>query len=104
MVKKATGKLRDRNGKPKRITVKSIANAIGKRALLEQHLQKMPKTKAFINEVWKSNQEFRLRRIQYVIHEMEESGQIVRAWKVLRKAGIKKKYIDEIIELIEMHI
>ncbi|MDF1511262.1 TnsD family transposase [Robertmurraya sp. DFI.2.37] len=103
-VKKATRELRARNGKLKRITVKSIGDAIGERALLEQHLDKMPKTKVFINAVKESDQEFRLRRVQHVINEMREAGEVIKTWKVLRKAGIKKQFFNEIKELIDMHL
>lgn len=96
MVKKATRELRVRNGRPKRITVKSIADEIGERALLEQHLDKMPKTKAFINDFWESDQEFRLRRIQHVIKEMHEAGEVIKTWKVLRRANIKAEFNNEV--------
>ncbi|MBM7542726.1 TnsD family Tn7-like transposition protein [Amphibacillus cookii] len=71
-VKMATWELRNWNEKPKRITVKGIGDAIGERALLEQHLDKMSKTKAFINQVWESEQEFRLRRVERVIQDMSK--------------------------------
>lgn len=103
-VKKVTRELKARNGKLKRITVKCIGDAIGERALLEQHLDKMPKTKAFINEVKESDQEFRLRRAQHAINEMKEAGEVIKAWKVLRRAGIKKQFFNEIKEAIDMHL
>ncbi|WP_077305716.1 TnsD family Tn7-like transposition protein [Terribacillus halophilus] len=103
-VKKATWEPRNRNEKPKRISVKGIADAIGKRALLEQHLDKMPKTKAFINEVWESEQEFRLRRVEHVIQDMSKAGEVVKSWKVLRRASIKKKFLKELDQIKKVHI
>lgn len=100
-VTKAMRELRDRNGKPKRITVKSIADAIGDRALLEKHLDKMPSTRAFINEVWESDREFRLRRVEHVIKRMSEAGEVIKTWKVLRDAGIKSKFANEVRQSIE---
>lgn len=103
-VQKATEELKKLNGKMIRITVKSLGDAIGERALLEQHMDKMPRLKAFINEVRETDQEFRLRRVQSVILEMKEKGELVKSWKVLRKAGIKKRFLKEIKEVIDMHI
>ncbi|WP_430789078.1 TnsD family transposase [Virgibacillus flavescens] len=103
-VKKATRELRNRNGRPKRITIKSIAVAIGERAVLEQHLDKMPKTKVFINNVWESDKEFRLRRVEHVIQEMREAEDVIKAWKVLRMANIKTKFINEVTDYIEEQI
>lgn len=104
MVKKVTRELRNRDGKPKRITVKAIGDAIGERALLERHLDKMPNTKAFIYDVWESEQEFRLRRVQSVIQEMKVAGEVIKTWKVLRKAGIKKQFLNEVQEVIHIYI
>ncbi|MEQ2529426.1 TnsD family transposase [Bacillaceae bacterium CLA-AA-H227] len=104
MVKKATRELRNRDGKPKRITVKSIGDAIGERALLERHLDKMPKTNAFINDVWESDQAFRIRRVQHVIKEMHEDGELIKTWKVLRKAGIKTDFYNEVKERIDFSL
>lgn len=103
-VKEATWELRNWSEKPKRVTVKGIGDAIGERALLEQHLDKMPKTKAFINEVWESEQEFRLRRVKHVIQDMSETGEVVKTWKVLRRANIKKKFFNEIDQVIQIHM
>ncbi|MFS0562764.1 TnsD family transposase [Terribacillus sp. 179-K 1B1 HS] len=99
-VKKATWKLRNWNEKQKRITVKGIGDAIGERALLEQHLDKMPKSKAFINEVWESEQEFRLRRVKHVIQDMNKAGEVVKSWKVLRKANVKAEFNTEVSSYI----
>ncbi len=103
-VRKAISEINESPGRPKRITVKSIADVIGERALFEQHIDKMPKTKAFINNIRESHKEFRLRRIQYVLKEMREQGEVIKTWKVLRKAGIKSKYYNELKGVIQSEI
>ncbi|MFD1173949.1 TnsD family transposase [Oceanobacillus picturae] len=95
-VKKATREIKQKNGKPKRITVKSIADLIGERALLEQHLDNMPRTRAFIDDAWESEKEFRLRRVQYVIQEMSEAEETIIKWKVLRRAGIRSEFYSDL--------
>lgn len=97
----ATEQIKNMSGKMKRITLKSLSDAIGERALLEQHLDKMPATKAFIEEVHESEREFRLRRIKRVIQEMNEEGEIIKEWKVLRKANIKSKFAKEVSDFIQ---
>ncbi|AIF42188.1 TnsD family Tn7-like transposition protein [Virgibacillus sp. SK37] len=102
-VKKAAKKLQNNIGKSKRITVKSIADVIGERALLEQHLDKMPNTKKFIEDVYESEKDFRLRRVKYVIDEMRENGEEIKVWKVLKRAGIKKQFYLEVNEYLDSY-
>lgn len=99
-VQKATEELKNLSGEMKRITVKSIGDAIGEKALLEKHLDKMPKTKSFINEVFENKKDFRLRRVMHVKKEMKESGEALRDWKLFRRANIKKEYISELRDKI----
>lgn len=100
-VKLATTELRDMEGKLIRITRKSLGDLIGERALIEKHLNKMPKTKAYIEQVNESDQEFRLRRVMQVINEMKKAGEIILTWKVLRRANIKSQFAKEITEFIK---
>ncbi|BDC57228.1 hypothetical protein NC3_01880 [Bacillus altitudinis] len=83
-------------GKPKRVTIKRIGDVVGVRALLEQHLEKMDKTKAYIASICESKEDFRLRRVQKVIEENIENGENIVRWKVLRRAGIKKKFYKDV--------
>jgi transposase-like protein len=101
MVQKATNELLNRKENWKRITIKSLGDSIGERALIEQHLDKMPKTKKFIEEVSETEKEYRKRRVIRVIEEMNETDEGFRAWKVLRRSGIKKAFYSEVIELIK---
>jgi len=100
----ATDELKNLNGKVRRITVKSLGDTIGERALLEQHLNKMPNTKVFIQQVRESEQEFRLRRVKQVIAEMNEEGEVIKIWKVLRMASIKSKFANEVKDFIQQCI
>jgi|HigsolmetaAR205D_1030408.scaffolds.fasta_scaffold03172_5 hypothetical protein len=47
----------------------------------------MPKTKAFIEEVVESAQDFRLRRVKQMLNEINEVGEVIKEWKVLRESG-----------------
>jgi len=103
-VQKVANELRGIGTKPIRITVKILGDGIGERALLEKHLDKLPKTKDFIEQVSESEQDFRLRRVKYVVNEMKENGEVIKEWKVLRKAGIKQEFYEEVLEFLKTNI
>lgn len=103
-VKKVVSELRGIDKRPVRITVKILGDGIGERALLERHLDKLPETRVFIEQVSESEQDFRLRRVKYVINEMKENGEVIKEWKVLRKAGIKQDFYEEILEFLQTEI
>jgi transposase-like protein len=100
-IKLATTELRNMEGKLKRITRKSLGDFIGERALIEKHLNKMPNTQAYIEQVSESEHEFRLRRVMQVINEMKDAREIILTWKVLRKANIKSQFAKEITDFIK---
>ncbi|MEH7114573.1 TnsD family transposase [Neobacillus niacini] len=86
-----------------RITVKSLGDFIGERALLEQHLDKMPETKSYLQKVRESENGFRLRRVKSVLQEMHEAGEVIKTWSVLRRAGIKPKFEEEVKKFIQLN-
>ncbi|ADU28508.1 TnsD family Tn7-like transposition protein [Evansella cellulosilytica] len=100
-VQKVVSELRGIDKKPVRITVKILGDGIGERALLERHLDKLPETRVFIEKVSESEQDFRLRRVKYVINEMMEKGEEIKEWKVLRKAAIKKEFYKEFVDFLK---
>lgn len=101
MVLKAIDHLKNHNEKLIRVTVKSIGDFIGERTLLEKHLDKMPNTKECINKESESEQDYRLRRVKHKIDEMNEAREVIKVWRVIRKAGIKEKYKHEIIDIVK---
>ncbi|MGA7936875.1 MAG: TnsD family Tn7-like transposition protein [Kovacikia sp.] len=50
--------------KPIRITVSRVAKAIGQLALIEQHLDQMPQTKAYLDSVTESIEDYQIRRVR----------------------------------------
>jgi DNA-binding MarR family transcriptional regulator len=86
--------------KPERISISKIGSKLGIRALLEKHLDKLPRTKAYLDSVKESGRDFRVRRIKWAIRELEKEGQELKEWRIIRKAGIRKEYQENIeIEL-----
>lgn len=78
--------------RPERITISSIGSKLGIRGLLEKHLDKLPKTKAYLDSVKETNHDFRLRRFRWAVNELEKEGEELQLWKIMRKAGIRNIY------------
>ncbi len=95
-VKEIVDKMLNSDGKPERITVSLIGSKLGIRGLLEKHLDKLPKTKAYLYSVKETNHDFRLRRIRWAVKELEKEGEELQMWKIMRKAGIREEYMAEL--------
>lgn len=101
---KATEELLSRRENLRRITIKSLGDETGELALLDKQLNKMPETKAYIDKVKESDDEFRKRRVERVIERMKAQGEQIKEWKVLREAGIRSEYYSEIRYLIQVYV
>ena len=76
--------------KPVRITVSKIGTTIGLKALLEKHLDKLPQTKAYLESVTETVEEFQIRRLEWAIRELDRRGEEKKDWKILRLAGLRR--------------
>lgn len=95
-VKGIVDKMMNSDEKPERITISLIGNKLGIRGLLEKHIDKLPKTKAYLDSVKETNRDFRLRRIYWAVRELEKEGEELQLWKIMRKAGIREEYIKNL--------
>lgn len=87
--------------KPVRINITRIAKTIGSLALIEKHLDLMPLTKAYFESVTETVEEFQIRRIKWAIKRLDDSGEEIMTWKVLRLAGLREKYTEQVNEILE---
>jgi len=86
---------------PVRITVAELERRNGKRGWLLKRRHRMPKTMAYLDCVVESTEGFQLRRIRWAISELEMGGLSVKAWRVMRKAGLhsdKRNWVEHVIE------
>ena len=93
------------DGKPERISISRIGKRIGYLSLLEKHLNKIPKTKSYLESVKETVEDFQMRRIMWAIREIEHEGLDLQWWRILRKAGIRGEAADRfrgIFETIEI--
>ena len=81
---------------PVRITFSRLAKTIGQRAVIQRHIDKLPKTAIFLNEVSESVIEFQQRRIGKVTKEIFQRKGSVKKWEVIREAGIRPEYLDNL--------
>ena len=95
-IKGVVDRMLNSDEKPERITISLIGSKLGIRGLLEKHLDKLPKTKAYLDSVKETNHHFRLRRICWAVKELEKEGQKLQLWKIMRKAGIRDEYVIEL--------
>ncbi len=90
--------------KPVRITVGRIGANLGLKAFLEKHLDKLPKTKAYLKSVAETIEDFQIRRIKWAIAELDRQGEEIRSWKILRLAGLRRDCAEQVREVIEYRI
>lgn len=82
--------------KHERISIIRIGSKLGIRALLKKHLDKLSRTKAYLGSVKESVKDFRIRKIKWGIRELEKDRRELKEWRIIRKAGIRRKINDVI--------
>ena len=72
----------------------------GLKALLEHKLDKLPLTKTYLQETVESVEMFQDRRIQWAIKFLEQQGEEVKSWKIMRIAGLKNNGIKRVENIL----
>lgn len=91
--------------KPERITLSKVGKNLGILSLLEQHLNKMPKSENLLNKYIETLEEFQLRRVNLTINRLILENKELKLWRIYREAGIsenvstllKQKIVDTIV-------
>jgi hypothetical protein len=91
-------------GKPIRITMSKVAKAIGQLALIEQHLDRMPLTKTYLDSVIESIEEYQIRRVRWAAETLDHRGESVDRWKVIRMAGLKPDYSEKVERAVDEEV
>lgn len=94
----------DSDGKPMRITVGTIGKIIGAQALLEKHLDRLSRTKSFLESSLETVEDFQCRRIRWAADVLNRRGEQVREWKIIRIAGVRPGFSQKIADEIEQQI
>lgn len=90
-------KLRMGYGKPERITLSKIGRSIGKLALLERHLEKLPLCQSLLEINLETEEQHQIQKINWALRKIEQQGSRPIEWRILREAGIrilKSEYVE----------
>lgn len=82
-------KLRMKQNKPERLTLSRIGRSIGKLALLERHLDKLPICQGLLKINLETEETHQIRRIAWAIERIKQHNIRPTKWRVLREAGIR---------------
>jgi len=83
-----------RTGKPIRISVAILGRAIGARAVLEKHLDKLPRCRALLATLTEDRIDFALRRLRFVAEKLRLDGIRAKQWQLLKLAGIRPELVQ----------
>ncbi len=87
--------------KPIRLTVSRIAKNVDLLSLLEKHLDKLPDTRQYLAEVVETLEQYQIRRVYWAAKFLDQQGKEVKAWEVVRSAGLKPGYSLQVASAIE---
>lgn len=90
--------------KPVRVTISRVAKTIGHLALIEQHLDQMPQTKAYLDSVVETVEAFQVHRVRWAAKQLDEQGTAVEAWKIVRQAGLGSTSSEVVSKVIEQEV
>lgn len=85
---------------PTRITAAEIERRLERRGWLLKRRHHLPKTMIFLDQSVESTENFQLRRIHWVINDLEEGG-CIKAWEVMRKAGLRSDSLKKINDILD---
>jgi hypothetical protein len=80
--------IRNRPGKPQRITTTAIGRALGKQSLFASTLTKLPLTRSVITTVTESGVDFAVRRVHLAAATLRQTERAFPRWKLVRAAGL----------------
>lgn len=83
-----------------RVTKNEIGRRLGKLASLSKSLNKLPKTKEFLDRHIESVEQFQIRRIKHVVKELKKTNSSLKEWEVIRVAGLKKEFAEKLKDII----
>lgn len=90
--------------KPKRITIALIEHYLN--LPIKKRINKLPKTKDFLDNIIETVEEFQIRRCKYIIDDKLKNKEDIKLWQVQQKSGIGssnfKNLKEEIIKYIDM--
>lgn len=97
-VRAAAGRLRRRAGRPVAITATAIARESGYGALLESHLDKLPKTRAALQALVETRGAYAARRVEWAVSTWQAEQGPPSRWQIVKRAGVERVLGDPSVE------
>lgn len=86
---------------PLRITLAELERRADKRGWTLKRAHRLPQTMAYLNQTIETTADFQLRRIYWVIEQLEHQNIPVVAWRVMRMAGLKPASYSLVMAALE---
>jgi hypothetical protein len=86
----AASRLKNLPGRPMHITLSAIGRELGQVALLQQHLDKLPKTSQALGEHIESRGAYAARRLWWVAMDYVRQSICPERWQLIRRAGVER--------------
>ncbi len=77
-------------GRPVHITISTIGRETGRLALLQQHLDKLPRTAGVLKEFVETREAFAVRRLWWAVTVLSQEQIYPERWLLIRKAGVAR--------------
>lgn len=84
----AVHRLKNPHAKPQRVTITAIGRALGKQALFEAAMAKLPLTQSVIDGHVESLEDFAVRRVHMAAARLREAERVYPRWRLVRAAGL----------------
>jgi len=94
-VRVAVEQIKNYEGRPKKITVTLIGKKIGMTQFLLNNIDRLPKSKEFIQYVIDTDKSYQIKKVKWAIQELIKAGEGVMWWRIYDKAGLNEKEICE---------
>jgi len=94
----------DENVKPVRITRSRIGNLLRKKAWIEKHIDKMPKTKSLFAQVCETTEQYQIRRICWAGDLLRKNRPEIAEWELRRLAAVPKRSGERVENIIQQVI
>ncbi|GAB4525531.1 MAG: hypothetical protein Tsb0014_04980 [Pleurocapsa sp.] len=77
---------------------------MGLKALLEKHLGKLPRTRAYLESVKETVEDFQIRRIEWAVQELDRQGEEILEWKIMRLACLRENCSERVRKFLEQQL
>ncbi|MDR3579211.1 MAG: TnsD family Tn7-like transposition protein [Oryzomonas sp.] len=92
--------IKNSQGRPIQVTVRAIGIRLGATALFEKLMAHLPRTGTALATVVESRDEFASRRLRLAAERLGRQGEPVRAWELVRAAGLRPECVTRLAEEI----